>query len=104
MISFASGAVTEEGEGDATAVGAAAGGDDSVGLAAGAEALASGELGVCVLVTAAQLVDTKSSAATTVAGTTPLLRLPERTFCRAECIARWRNPIPLSETIACASA
>ena len=77
MMSFASGDVTDEGE--ATAVGEATGGEDSGGLETGAEALVSGELGAWLLVTAEQLIDTKSKPTTRVAGTTPLLNLPKRT-------------------------
>ena len=84
MMSFATDDGTEVG--DATAVGEAIGGEDSGGLTAGNEALASGELGVWLLVTAEHPVATISRATTRVAGTTPLLTLPGRTSFAAQSV------------------
>jgi hypothetical protein len=72
MISLARGAVTEDGDGTTVVAGggAVSGVGDSAGVAAGAEALASGEE-VWRAVMAAQLVETKSSPAIRVAGIDP---------------------------------
>jgi hypothetical protein len=73
MISFATGDVTEDGDG--TTLGGVAGGvvsevGVSAGVATGAEALASGEE-FWRAVMAVQLVETKSSPTITIAGTGP---------------------------------
>jgi hypothetical protein len=84
MMSLATGEGTEEG--DATAVGEETGGEESGGLAVGAEALASGGLGVWLLVTAEHPVATISSPATRVARTTPILTLPGPTSFAAQSV------------------
>ena len=89
MINFAGlgeglGDAAVAGVGESAGVGAVLG----VVLTAGVDGVASGEFAVCGwLKDTLQPANTKTSPAANVAGTTPLMPGPSRTFCGAKCMA-----------------